>query len=162
MSRVVATAPPRTTTVPRVAPATAQPLVSARIVRVATQVCCLLALLAIPVSAMPAGAALVEVQLLAAASVYLVARTSRTPGAALLATLRVWGIGAVASVLTFWTVSGGLELGHHAAQVAAVVLMFGLVALGRWREAYREAGSQLDAILATIPSRDDTARAALS
>ena len=44
-----------------------------------------------------------------------------------------------------------LPLDLRAAQIGAIVALVALVVLGRMRDAYRDAGLQIDAILATLP-----------
>ena len=90
-------------------------------------------------------------QALVAVGVFLVLRTSRTPVRATLGTLRIWGIGALVSLVTLTWLRDVLPLDLRAAQLGAIVALVALVVLGRMRDAYRDAGLQIDAILATLP-----------
>ena len=62
----------------------------------------------------------------------------------------MWGLGAVVSLVA---VPGVSALGGdpQAGQLGALALLVALGALARVRDSWRTAGSQLDAILATLP-----------
>ncbi len=133
------------------APALVRQTIGPRSARVLAQAFCLAALVAAPSASLSGFQGLVLAESLAAVAVFLVLRTSRTPVRATLGTLRIWGIGALVSVVTLTWLRDVLPLDLRAAQVGAIVALLALVVLGRMRDAYRDAGLQIDAILATLP-----------
>jgi hypothetical protein len=135
------------------APVIVRQALGPRTVRVLAQAFCLAALVAAPSASLSGMQGLVAAQTLAAIAVFLVLRSSRTPVRATLGTLRIWGIGALVSLVTLTWMRDVLPLDLRTAQVGAVVALAALVVLGRMRDAYRDAGLKIDAILATLPPR---------
>ncbi len=145
----VTTGPAFPTAVPRV-------LLTPGAARVLVQLGCLAVIVALPASSVPGGVGLlVEAQLLAAVLVFLVLRAARPSLPALARTVRVWGLGALVSFLAQAWLHDGLGIDHRAAQLGAVGALVAVVALGRMYVAYREAGTQIDALFATLPPRQD-------
>ena len=132
-----------------------RPLVTPRSARVLVQVGCLALVSAAPLGTVSAGTALVAAQVLGAVLVTLVARALRPGHVTTARMLRIWGVGALTSLVVVTWLHGihGMEVPR--AQLAAVLALVGLAALGRMRDAYTAAGTQLDAILATLPPRSD-------
>ena len=93
---------------------------------------------------------LVVAQAVAGAGAFGAYSMTRSVPAAARRTLRVWGIGAALSVVAALALgAGSLEL--RWAQLGVVGLLVVLAGLGRMRDSFRAAGSQLDAFLATLP-----------
>lgn len=124
--------------------------------RVLVQAFCLGAVALVPGASMPGTETLVLAQCLAAVGVYLVLRATRRSGPALLGTLRIWGIGALVSLVSVAWLAEVVPHDLRAAQLCAVGVLVGLVALGRMRDAFRDAGRQLDEVLATLPPASST------
>lgn len=138
---VVPAAVPRTPGVPGI---------SHRTARVGLQTLCLAAVLVAPMVHATPLTALLLAQLLCGGGTYLVLRTLR-PRHAVTGTIRTWGVAAAISA-----VSASLLLQtDHAdlarAQLVAAVGVLLLAGAGRLRDAWNDAGSQLDAVLATLP-----------
>lgn len=128
-----------------------RPALTPRSARVLVQVGCLAAVSAAPLVPISATTALVLAQVAAAVIVSLVVRALQPGQSPTARTLRIWGVGALVSLLTVTWLHGihGMEL--ERAQLGAVLAVLGLAVLGRMGDAYRAAGTQLDAILATLP-----------
>lgn len=136
---------------PATTPVTATlPAVSRRTVRVALQLVCFAGVLAAPLFQTSAVVALVVAQVLCAAGTYLVLR-ARGPQGAVGGTLRVWGVGALLSTASALWLADTFHGDRRATQLVAVVAVVLVAGLGRMRDAWNAAGSQLDAILATLP-----------
>ena len=133
------------------APALVRQTIGPRTARVLAQALCLAALVAAPSASLSGLQGLVLAQALVAVGVFLVLRTSRTPVRATLGTFRIWGIGALVSLVTLTWLRDVLPLDLRTAQIGAIVALAALVVLGRMRDAYRDAGLRIDAILATLP-----------
>ena len=133
------------------APALVRSTFGPRSARVLVQAFCLAALIAAPSASLSGLQGLLLAQSLVAVAVFLVLRTSRTPVRATLGTLRIWGIGALVSLVTLTWLRDVLPLDLRAAQVGAILALVALVAFGRMRDAYRDACLQIDAIVATLP-----------
>ena len=133
------------------APALVRSTFGPRSVRVLAQAFCLAALVAAPSASLSGLQGLLLAQSLVAVAVFLVLRTSRTPVRATLGTLRIWGIGALVSLVTLTWLRDVLPLDLRAAQIGAILALVALFVFGRMRDAYRDAGLQIDAILATLP-----------
>lgn len=143
----------------------ARPLVSVGpgLARVGAQVAVLVSLLASAASFSSATGLLVASQVVVGLAVYAAYRTTGSSVEASVRTISVWGVGAVLSLSAALVVgTGGLELLH--AQVWAVLGTLVVAGVGRGLAAYRAAGDQLDALLATLPAtsteglRSDLAR----
>ncbi|WP_377643925.1 hypothetical protein [Oryzobacter terrae] len=144
------------TTGPALTPVVPRALVTPGAARVLVQLGCLAAIVALPASSVPGGSGLlVEAQVLAAVCVYLVLRAARPSIPALSRTVRVWGLGAVVALLCQVWLHDGLGMDHRAAQLCAVGALVALLGLGRMYVAYREAGTQIDALFATLPPREN-------
>ncbi len=125
-----------------------------RSARVLLQVACLGAVgLALRTETSALGV-LVAAQAVAGAGAFGAYSMTRSVPAAARRTLRVWGIGAALSVVAALALgAGSLEL--RWAQLGVVGLLVVLAGLGRMRDSFRAAGSELDAFLATLPPRVD-------
>lgn len=128
-----------------------RPLLTPRSARVLVQVGCLAVVAAAPVLPLSATSALLTAQVVAALVVSLVVRALQPDRSPTARTLRVWGVGALVSLVAVTWLHGihGMEV--ERAQLGAVIALLGLACLGRMGDAYRAAGTQLDAILATLP-----------
>jgi hypothetical protein len=129
-----------------------------RIARVLVQAFCLGAVALVPGASMSGLQALVLAQCLAAAGIYLVLRSTGTTGNALRGTLRIWGIGALVSLVTLTWLGDVVPHDLRLAQLCAIGVLVALAGLGRMRDAFRDAGRQIDAILATLPPPADAER----
>ena len=119
--------------------------------RVLAQAFCLGAVVVAPSVSLSGMQGLVLAQLCAAVGVFLFMRATRTPARATLGTLRIWGIGALVSLVSVTLLRDVLPHDLRVAQLCVLGALVGLVVLGRMRDAYREAGTRIDAILATLP-----------
>lgn len=133
-------------------------LLGPRAARVLVQAFCLGAVALVPGASMSGTQALVFAQCLAAAVIYLVLRASRSTGHAVLGTLRIWGIGALVSLAALTWLSGVVPHDLRLAQLCAIGALVALAGLGRMRDAFRDAGRQIDAILATLPPPNASGR----
>ena len=147
----VAMPPVGTRTAAPAAPAAVRLSVDPRAARVLVQALCLVAVIGAPSASLSRLQGLVLAQALAAVAVFLVLRTTRTPGRATLGTLRVWGVGALFTLVALTVLREALPHDLLSAELCVVGALVALVVLGRMRDAYGAAGTQLDAILATLP-----------
>ena len=122
-----------------------------RTARVLAQAFCLGAVVVAPSVSLSGLQGLVLAQLVVAASVFLLIRARQSAGRATLGTLRIWGVGALVSLVAVTWLRDVLPHDLRVAQLCVLGALVGLVVLGRMRDAYSEAGTRIDAILATLP-----------
>ena len=132
-------------------PAARRPVLAMRSARVLVQAGCLGVVVLAPLSSVPGLPALVAAQVLAGLLISFVLKATMAPGAARTRTARTWGVGMVCSLVVVSVLHGLFHMDVGRAQLGAVVALIGLGVLGHMRDAYAAAGTQLDAILATLP-----------
>ena len=127
--------------------------------RVLAQAVCLGAVVVAPSVSLSGMQGLVLAQLVVAVGVFLLMRATRTPARATLGTLRIWGVGALVSLVSVTWLRDVLPHDLRVAQLYVLGALVVLVVLGRMRDAYLEAGTRIDAILATLPPPNPVGRA---
>ncbi|HYN67352.1 MAG TPA: hypothetical protein VES93_10725 [Ornithinibacter sp.] len=128
-----------------------RPALTPRSARVLVQVGVLGVLAAAPLVPVSVSTALLLGQVAAAVMVSLVVRALRPGHSPTARTLAIWGVGAAVSLIAVTWLHGIHGMDVPRAQLGAVLALLGLAVLGRMGDAYRAAGTQLDAILATLP-----------
>jgi len=127
------------------------PLRTPRSSRLLVQVGCLGVVTASSLVPVSPRTAILAAQVAAALIVSLIVRALWPGDSPTSRILQVWGVGALVSVAAVMWLHGIHSMDLERAQLGAVLALLGLVFLGRMGDAYRAAGTRLDAILATLP-----------
>jgi len=131
------------------------PLLTPRSSRLLVQVGCLGVVTASSLVPVSARAAILAAQVAAALTVSLIVRALWPGHPPTSRILHVWGVGALVSLFAVMWLHGIHGMDLERAQLGAVLALLGLVLFGRMGDAYRAAGTRLDAILGTLPPSQD-------